>query len=387
MRTGFRHPDLIGWTIEHRMELIRAILILFRAWHAAGQPSAKDVPPLGTFSQWARTVGSILAYVGITGFLGNLTQSYDEADEISAQWEMFLQTWHEIFGCNWIKIADIVHFMMQPPNNESLLQDQPTVDLVEALPERLQVVLKEKPHSFKTRFGQELRKRVGECFGDSNLHLEQGTKDRKGAILWRVNSGTAEVVSANSHAKHPHYPHESAGNAEVAEVVSVSSHGKNEIPFQNGVSKDIYRDEGKSSQRSPQGQKTEMPQTSLGSSLMPIANGANSAIESPALPATADSVTADKVTLDAITDDGIMANGVTMDAIPKGHTVNRVPTHSGDKSPQILSPLPALSDLSDTITTDAPANNDLTPNNSKNKQIAPYCPIIPIDDEWEEVEI
>lgn len=90
MRTGFRHPDLVSRVTEMRTALVRAIFILVRAWYAAGKPQATGVPVIGTFSHWANTVGSILAHVGVHGFLGNLTQFYEEADETSAQWETSL---------------------------------------------------------------------------------------------------------------------------------------------------------------------------------------------------------------------------------------------------------------------------------------------------------
>jgi len=173
MRTGFRHPDLVSWVTEQRMALIRAIFILVRAWYAAGKPQATGVPVMGTFSHWANTIGSILAHVGVEGFLGNLTQFYEEADETSTQWEAFLQAWYDTLGSNWVKVADIVNLVSEQPVRQSLSQDQTTIDLAEALPERLQMVLKERPNSFKNRLGQELKKRVGECFGENNLHLEQ----------------------------------------------------------------------------------------------------------------------------------------------------------------------------------------------------------------------
>src|SRR4029450_8876687 len=48
LRTGFKIENLKAWAIEHRGELLAALLTLSRAWYAAGckKPSVK---PLGSF--------------------------------------------------------------------------------------------------------------------------------------------------------------------------------------------------------------------------------------------------------------------------------------------------------------------------------------------------
>jgi len=76
-----------------------------------GQPPSPDIPALATFTPWAKTVGSILAYAGVTGFLGNLEQLYEESDTESAQWEAFLQAWYDSWGEAWITIAEIITVM------------------------------------------------------------------------------------------------------------------------------------------------------------------------------------------------------------------------------------------------------------------------------------
>jgi hypothetical protein len=91
-RGGFRHDDLLGWVAEHRGEIVAALLVLARAWFVAGRPGA-PAPPLGNFGPWAKAVAGVLARAGITGFLGNLEELYDEADESAGQWEAFRHSW------------------------------------------------------------------------------------------------------------------------------------------------------------------------------------------------------------------------------------------------------------------------------------------------------
>ncbi len=200
MRKGFRYPNLVEAVRQRRMELVRALLILIRVWYVSGQPQASDLPAMGTFSPWVQTIGSILAHVGVPGFLGNQLRHYEATDEISQQWETFLQAWYDKLGSNWVKVADIIALMNEPVTGQSSMQeDQVSIDLAEALPERLQILFQERPNSFKNRLGQELKKRVGERFGENNLHLEHQKQLHTKVSFWRVIAGNAGNSPSDSH--------------------------------------------------------------------------------------------------------------------------------------------------------------------------------------------
>ncbi len=197
-RSGFTHEDLAGWVTEQRGALIGALLTLARAWYAAGQPFAPSLPSMGTFTNWVKTVGSILAYAGVYGFLANQEKLYEEIDEESAQWEAFLQAWYHLFESAWIKIADIITVMNSTEIEHLVDNDDalPATAFIDALPEALQITLKEKPHTFKIRFGKALEKRVDTCFGDANLRLERGKDEHSKVSLWRVVAGSAGSYSS-----------------------------------------------------------------------------------------------------------------------------------------------------------------------------------------------
>ncbi|MHC1626856.1 MAG: hypothetical protein ACXQTN_05910, partial [Methanoculleaceae archaeon] len=59
LRTGFHHPDLIGWVMENRGAIIAAVLTLVRAWIRAGRPAPQQVPPVGGYESWRYIVGGI----------------------------------------------------------------------------------------------------------------------------------------------------------------------------------------------------------------------------------------------------------------------------------------------------------------------------------------
>ncbi len=96
-QSDFKHPHLIRFVTEHRGELLAAALTLCRAWILAGRP-AVEVRPLGSFEGWAATVGGILAFAGVRGFLDNLAKFWEDADENAAKWETFLDHWSSVLG-------------------------------------------------------------------------------------------------------------------------------------------------------------------------------------------------------------------------------------------------------------------------------------------------
>lgn len=197
MRKGFKHEDLLAWVTEHRSELIAALLTLARAWFVAGKPQYSDIPMLGTFTSWAKTVGGILQHCGVQGFLANLEQLYDEADEDSAQWEAFLIAWRKAFGENWKTTSEIVKELTPPADSAESVADSV---LVLALPDALQEALKEKPKSFSIVLGKALEKRLEACFGDDNLRIERDVDKKTKAKKWRVVGTFAD--SADSSTRH-----------------------------------------------------------------------------------------------------------------------------------------------------------------------------------------
>lgn len=65
-RTDFKIKDLPGWVREHRNDILWALLVLIRAWVAAGRP-LEDRKQSDGYATWERTVGGILAVTGIPG--------------------------------------------------------------------------------------------------------------------------------------------------------------------------------------------------------------------------------------------------------------------------------------------------------------------------------
>ena len=49
--------------------------------------------------------GGILSFAGLPGFLDNLDQMHDEADDESPEWEAFLSAWLTVYGSECITVA------------------------------------------------------------------------------------------------------------------------------------------------------------------------------------------------------------------------------------------------------------------------------------------
>lgn len=78
-RDDFRH-DLDTWVPEHRAELLRAVLVLVRAWYARGCPAAPRTFGFKSFTEWQHVVGGILHLAGIRGFLSTVLAVRESAD-------------------------------------------------------------------------------------------------------------------------------------------------------------------------------------------------------------------------------------------------------------------------------------------------------------------
>jgi hypothetical protein len=178
-RQDFRHPDLLGWVTNRRARLVHALLTLARAWFAAGKPKAPNLPKLGSFEAWTETVGGMVAFAGIPGFLGNLSALYDKADEGSAEWEEFLLAWWEAFAERPVTVAQLTK---KVENDE---------DLRGALPPDLAEAFDKSKGSFSRRLGNALSKRAGTRYGEDVLHVVRAGELRR-AVRWQLKKGPTE---------------------------------------------------------------------------------------------------------------------------------------------------------------------------------------------------
>ena len=93
-RTTFRHANINQWVEDNRGAVLAALLTMARVWVLAGRPNGcKTI--IGGFDEWVAIVGGILAYAGISGFLDNLSELYEEVDIGSEEWGEFFMAWYK----------------------------------------------------------------------------------------------------------------------------------------------------------------------------------------------------------------------------------------------------------------------------------------------------
>lgn len=106
-RTGFKHENLRKWVLSNRGKVLWCLLTLVQSWIAAGQPQAGQT--LGNYEQWAEVIGGILGNAGFKGFLGNLDEMYDSADEEAREWEDFVTIWWDAHRMTSVGVRDLFY--------------------------------------------------------------------------------------------------------------------------------------------------------------------------------------------------------------------------------------------------------------------------------------
>ncbi|NLE94376.1 MAG: hypothetical protein GX600_01655 [Dehalococcoidia bacterium] len=166
----FRHPNLIEWVTQHRAELIRATLIIARAWVVAGKPQADESPALGGYESWCRVIGGILHFIEVPGFLANLEELYAQADTETPQWEAFLEAWHSNLGDEPTTVSSLISYLTDNADFSSCLPD--------AIGDRAE-------KGFSRKLGKALAKRESVRF-PNGLVLVKGIEPHKKVATWAV---------------------------------------------------------------------------------------------------------------------------------------------------------------------------------------------------------
>ena len=189
-RTGFKHEPLKDWILEHRKELLVALLTLARAWFAAGRPRS-HVAPIGSFERWTEIVSGILEYAGIDGFLGNSEELFSQADAQRAEWEAFLETLEDAFYGAPFTIAELWE-RMNEKIFESMIRQSVLTERAEQLRNAIPTDLtrwSEREGQFKQRVGFALRSLRGRRFGKRQICVERAADDAHSKVAkWNVTA-------------------------------------------------------------------------------------------------------------------------------------------------------------------------------------------------------
>jgi hypothetical protein len=169
-RGSFKHT-LPEYASENRGRIIAALLVMARAWIIAGHPAGGN-KPLGGFESWTKTVGGILEFAGVSGFLGNLQEMYRDTadgDDDAEQWAAWMDAIHVHFGENAFTVKELAEAI----NGYSAMK------LKDDAPYSLGEIGTANDRAWLTRLGLALHTRKGQVFrlGESLLKLCQGIAD------------------------------------------------------------------------------------------------------------------------------------------------------------------------------------------------------------------
>jgi hypothetical protein len=185
-RTEFAIKGLEGHVRANRGNLLSAALTIVRAWYTHGRPKA-SVPTLGSFEEWAETVGSVLAFAGIDGFLGNLAQTQIVQDEDTQQWAAFFDAWWEEFGTDALVVDELCQRLI-----ENHVHGAHTA---RAVPDALLVHL-DVHGALRKSLGRHLLRLTGRIFNGHKL-LDAGKDTNRKVRRWRLAGLVTPHDSAN----------------------------------------------------------------------------------------------------------------------------------------------------------------------------------------------
>lgn len=164
-RTGFRHPDLLGYVKQHRRELAMAAISLPSAFIRAGRPK-QAINSWGGFDEWNNLVRASLVWAGLPD-PDTRSQVAEESDEESSILRQLLEAWPKGF---W-PVAAIVK-MLQTGNYSDV---DPYPDLREAVAEL-------PGHDKAQALGRVLRDSRGRVLNGKRFVRIGGKNGRKWAV-------------------------------------------------------------------------------------------------------------------------------------------------------------------------------------------------------------
>ncbi len=171
----YKHPDLREWVCLTRGEILAALLTLIRSWYSAGRPMTK-LKLIGSFETWTRTIGSILAHIGLSDFNANRDKWLKDSDPESSGWERFMLRWIEIYGDTPKTVSQIKDDLTSTSGFEGVLPDLLSYAITGGVVN-------------PNKVGKALRSKEGTRFGDDGLHIKR-VGEYKRAIMWMVLSSS-----------------------------------------------------------------------------------------------------------------------------------------------------------------------------------------------------
>ena len=108
-RGNFKHSNLRKWVLENRSLLTAGCISIIHAWLDAGRPLS-DVT-LGSYDEFAATMGGILRFAGVEGFLENVKDFTEQVNPDAANWGCAFTLWAENIGSGWRTARELLDLL------------------------------------------------------------------------------------------------------------------------------------------------------------------------------------------------------------------------------------------------------------------------------------
>lgn len=185
LRTGFK--DLKKWARENRADLLWAILILIRSWHASG--AVCEEPTSDSYGEWISVINGILRHAGIPGVFDHTeTDQTDGTGTDDEEWRDFLSAAYEVFqGDEWTVTEMLACVertslgVFTPPGGD--VRGRIPLDSIPAPIAKEIIKAHGETAGVRRTFGQWLRNRKNRWAGDYSAH-KSGT--RKKEAVWSI---------------------------------------------------------------------------------------------------------------------------------------------------------------------------------------------------------
>jgi hypothetical protein len=106
-RGGFKHDPLMDWVKQNRIQILEALYVMAIAWINAGCPAFTG-KKLASYESWSNTLGGILHYAEVEGFLSDTALSRGTIDSESELLRELIQEWFDQLGTTSVKASEIV---------------------------------------------------------------------------------------------------------------------------------------------------------------------------------------------------------------------------------------------------------------------------------------
>lgn len=177
--TQFVHSDLEGWVRDNRASIIRAMLVVIRAWAVSGMP-VQEAPTSDSFGRMQQVLRGVMANASMPGELGHTDSKPDRPDLEAEEWSGFLRAVHRVMGEQaWTtrQLLDTLDGADFDEDGAGLRPDELPGDLAD----RVRV----NPHGVAKSLGKMLSARQSQW--SSGLKVEQSeVKSGKHAVKWVV---------------------------------------------------------------------------------------------------------------------------------------------------------------------------------------------------------